>query len=189
MDIISYIKQPWPWYVAGPLIGLVVPALLLIGNKSFGISSSLKHICAACIPANISFFKYDWKNESWNLFLVAGIVIGGYLATRFLSTPGPVNINPDTIATLQKQGVKDFSGLLPADIFSFGQLFTLRGIIFTVLGGFMVGFGTRYAGGCTSGHSIMGISSLQWPSLVATICFMIGGFAMTWLIFPYLIKL
>jgi uncharacterized protein len=186
MDLI---KQPWPWYVAGPLIGLVVPALLLLGNKTFGISSSLRHICAACIPANISFFKYDWKKESWNLFFVLGIMLGGFIATYFLSIPGPVGINPATLATLQHEGVKDFSGLLPTDIFSFGQLFTLRGLVFMVVGGFLVGFGTRYAGGCTSGHAIMGIPSLQWPSLVATICFMIGGFAMTWFILPYLLQL
>jgi uncharacterized membrane protein YedE/YeeE len=186
MDII---KQPWPWYIAGPLIGLVVPALLLLGNKTFGISSSLRHICAACIPANISFFKYDWKKESWNLFFVAGIIAGGFIATYFLSVPGPVNLNPKTIIILKQLGVKDFSGLLPHDIFSFSQLLTIRGFIFIVVGGFLVGFGTRYAGGCTSGHAIMGISSLQWPSLVATCCFMIGGFLMTWLILPYLLQL
>jgi uncharacterized protein len=186
MDII---KQPWPWYIAGPLIGLVVPALLLLGNKTFGISSSLRHICAACIPANIPFFKYDWKKESWNLFFVTGIILGGFIATYFLSASEPVNLNPNTIISLKQQGLKDFSGLLPRDIFSFSQLFSLRGFIFIVVGGFLVGFGTRYAGGCTSGHAIMGISSLQWPSLVATCCFMIGGFVMTWLILPYLLQL
>jgi uncharacterized membrane protein YedE/YeeE len=185
----EYLKQPWPWYIAGPLMGLIVPALLLAGNKAFGISSSLKHICAICIPANISFFKHDWKKETWNLFFVAGIVAGGFIAVQFLSGQHPVNINPHTTALLKQQGVKDFSGLLPADIFSFQQLFTLRGFIFIVVGGFLVGFGTRYAGGCTSGHSIMGIASLQWPSLLATCCFMIGGFVMTWFILPYLIRL
>jgi len=186
MDLI---KHPWPWYIAGPLIGLTVPALLLLGNKSFGISSTLRQICAACIPANISFFRYDWKKESWNLVFALGIIIGGFIATYLLSTPAPVDINPDTTVLLQQQGVKDFSGLLPQDIFSFSQLFTLRGFIFIVAGGFMVGFGTRYAGGCTSGHAIMGISALQWPSLVATCCFMIGGFIMTWFILPYLLAL
>jgi uncharacterized membrane protein YedE/YeeE len=146
-------------------------------------------MCAACLPANIPFFKYDWKKENWNLFFVLGIIIGGFIASYFLSVPGAVNINPDTVGLLKHEGVKDFSGLLPQDVFSFEQLFTLRGFIFMVLGGFLVGFGTRYAGGCTSGHAIMGISSLQWPSLVATCCFMIGGFAMTWFILPYLLKL
>ena len=186
MDLI---KQPWPWYISGPLIGLMVPALLILGNKTFGISSTLRQVCAACIPANISFFKYDWKKESWNLFFALGIVIGGFIATNSLSNPGRVNINPQTTAVLREEGVKNFSGLLPGDIFSFSQLFTIRGFIFIVIGGFLVGFGTRYAGGCTSGHSIMGISSLQWPSLVATCCFMIGGFVMTWFILPYLLKL
>jgi uncharacterized membrane protein YedE/YeeE len=183
------LKQPWPWYVSGPLLGLVVPALLLAGNKAFGISSSLKHICAICFPANISFFKHDWRKETWNLFFAAGIVLGGFIAARFLNGQHPVNINPQTTALLKRQGVKDFSGLLPTDIFSFQQLLTLRGFIFIVVGGFLVGFGTRYAGGCTSGHSIMGIASLQWPSLVATCCFMVGGFVMTWFILPYLIQL
>jgi len=186
MDIL---KQPWPWYVAGPLIGLVVPALLLAGNKAFGISSSLRHICAACFPANISFFKYDWKKESWNLFFVAGIVLGGFIATQYLSGNHLVQINPQTSTLLKQRGITDFSGLLPRDVFSFSQLLTLRGFIFMVVGGFMVGFGTRYAGGCTSGHAIMGISTLQWPSVVATCCFMAGGFAMTWFILPYLINL
>ncbi|OOQ62306.1 MULTISPECIES: YeeE/YedE family protein [Mucilaginibacter] len=186
MDII---KQPWPWYVAGPLIGLIVPALLILGNKTFGISSTLRQICAACIPANISFFKYDWKKDTWNLFFIAGIVIGGFIAAHLLSNPGPVGINPKTIVALQQQGIKDFSGLLPQDIFSFKALTTLKGFVFMVIGGLLVGFGTRYAGGCTSGHAIMGISSLQWPSLVATCCFMIGGFVMTWLILPYLLQL
>ena len=185
----SLLTQPWPWYIAGPLIGLVVPALLLMGNKAFGISSSLRHICAACLPSNISLFKYNWKKESWNLFFTAGIILGGLIAAQYLSGNRAVDINPKTIALLKQQGVHDFSGLLPRDIFSFKQLLTLRGLIFIIAGGFMVGFGTRYADGCTSGHAIMGISNLQWPSVVATCCFMIGGFVMTWFILPYLIQL
>jgi uncharacterized membrane protein YedE/YeeE len=187
--IIDLIKQPWPWYVAGPLIGLMVPLLLLLGNKSLGISSSLRHICAACIPAGIPFFSYNWKKESWNLFFALGICAGGFITTNWLSVPGPVSINPATTTLLKQQGVHDFTGLLPHDIFSFNKLLTLRGFIFIVIGGFLVGFGTRYAGGCTSGHSVMGIASLQWPSLVATCCFMAGGFVMTWFILPYLIRL
>lgn len=185
----DWITQPWPWYVAGPLIGLMVPALLLLGNKPFGISSSLRHICAACMPAGISFFKYDWKRESWNLFFVAGVVLGGFVAAHYMQGADVVKLNPQTTTLLKQEGVKDFNTLVPTDIFNLNALTTLRGLIFIVLGGFMVGFGTRYADGCTSGHSIMGISSLQWPSMVATCCFMIGGFAMTWFILPYLIKL
>jgi uncharacterized protein len=187
--MLEWIKQPWPWYVAGPLIGLTVPALLLLGNKSFGISSSLRHICALCIPARIPFFQYDWKKEIWNLFFVAGIVLGGFIAVQLLSDAQPVVVNPQLSAQLAPYGITQYEGLVPRDLFSWPQLFTLRGFIMMVGGGFLVGFGTRYAGGCTSGHSIMGLSNLQWPSLIATCCFMAGGFIMTNLILPYLLQL
>ncbi|SOE23479.1 hypothetical protein SAMN06298216_3867 [Spirosomataceae bacterium TFI 002] len=177
--MIELIKSPWPWYVAGPIIGLMVPALLLIGNKSFGVSSSLRHICAACLPANISFFNYDWKKEAWNLFFVFGILIGGFIATTFISNPNEIVISANTIADLKELGITTFSGLMPSDLFATSNIMSLKGLIFFVLGGFMVGFGTRYAGGCTSGHAIMGLSNLQWPSLIATCCFMVGGFLMT----------
>ncbi|MBK6827505.1 MAG: YeeE/YedE family protein [Chitinophagaceae bacterium] len=185
----DFIRNPWPWYVAGPLIGLTVPLLLILGNKSFGISSSLRHVCAACVPANIPFFKYDWKKEIWNLFFVAGILIGGILAAQFLSNPNPVEVNPKLAAEMAGYGITDYSGLIPSEIFSWPQLLTARGLIMMVFGGFLVGFGTRYAGGCTSGHAIMGLSNLQWPSLVATCCFMAGGFIMANLILPYVLNL
>lgn len=189
MEILETLKHPWPWYVAGPLIGLTVPILLLLGNKSFGISSSLRHICAAVIPANIPFFKYDWRKEAWNLFFVAGIALGGFIGSFLLGNPDQIVISPATRETLASLGVTDFSGLMPSDIFSLSNVFTLKGLIFFVLGGFLVGFGTRYAGGCTSGHAIMGLANLQWPSLVATVSFMIGGFACTHLLFPLLFEL
>ncbi len=189
MDLLEFVRQPWPWYFAGPLIGLTVPALLLLGNKSFGISSSLRHVCAACIPANISFFKYDWKAEKWNLIFVLGIAIGGFLATQFLADPNVIVIAPNTQRDLAALGITDFSGLMPADLFSVENIFNLKGLIFFVFGGFLVGFGTRYADGCTSGHAIMGLSNLQWPSLVATICFMIGGFVGTLVLLPWLMEL
>jgi uncharacterized membrane protein YedE/YeeE len=187
--MLEIIKQPWPWYVAGVLIGLTVPALLLIGNKSFGVSSSLRHICAACLPAKIPFFSYNWKKEIWNLFFVAGILIGGFIGAQFLSNPEPIQMAASTKAQLTSLGVQDFSGLMPIDIFGVDQIFTLKGLIFMVIGGFMVGFGTRYAGGCTSGHAIMGLSNLQIPSLIATISFMVGGFISTWILLPYIFKL
>ncbi|MCY7359227.1 MAG: YeeE/YedE family protein [Rudanella sp.] len=189
MSFLEFIRQPWPWYVAGPLIGLTVPTLLLIGNRSFGISSSLRHICAACLPANISFFKYDWKREAWNLFFVVGILLGCFVATYFLSNPNDIVIAPATETALRAFGIQDFKGLMPADLFATATIFTLKGLFFFVIGGLLVGFGTRWAGGCTSGHAIMGLSNLQWPSLVATCCFMIGGFAMTHLLLPFIFKL
>lgn len=187
-QFIAWISQPWPWYVAGPLIGLTVPLLLIIGNKSFGISSSLRHICAACVPANIPFFTYNWKKELWNLMFVFGILIGGFIAGVFLSNPETIVIAEATQQDLAQMGVKDFGSLMPSDIFSWSNLFTLKGLFFFVIGGFLVGFGTRYARGCTSGHAIMGISNLQWPSLVATVFFMLGGFFMTHLLLPLIMR-
>lgn len=189
MNIIEIIKHPWPWYIAGPLIGLTVPVLLLIGNKTFGISSSLRCICAACLPANIPFFQYDWKKESWNLFFVWGILIGGAIATQFLADPAPIQVSPKLMSELTQYGINDYSSLVPIQLFNWSALLSLRGLIMIIGGGFLVGFGTRYAGGCTSGHAIMGLATLQWPSLVATISFMIGGFAMANLILPYILSL
>ncbi|MGV3761895.1 YeeE/YedE family protein [Parapedobacter sp.] len=187
--MIEFLKQPWPWYVAGPLIGLTVPALLVLGNKSFGISSSLRHICASCLPANIPFFKYNWKKEVWNLFFVAGILLGGTIAAQWLASSDPVTVHPALVKELAGYGITDYSNLVPQDILHWHHLFTLEGFFLMVVGGFLVGFGTRYAGGCTSGHAIMGLSNLQWPSLVATVCFMIGGFMMANLILPYILSL
>ncbi len=187
--MIQFLTQPWPWYVAGPLIGLTVPTLLILGNKSFGISSSLRHICASCIPANIPFFKYDWKKEVWNLVFVFGIFLGGAIAISFLSNPNPIEIDPKLANELASYGITDYSSLVPTDVMSWASIFTLRGFMLIVVGGFLVGFGTRYAGGCTSGHAIMGLSNLQWPSLIATISFMVGGLIMANLILPYILSL
>lgn len=187
--MIEFIKHPWPWYVAGPLIGLTVPLLLILGNKSFGISSSLRHICAACLPANIPFFKYDWRKEVWNLFFVTGIFVGGAVAIHLIPNPDPIIINPYLAGELGGYGITNYSNLVPIDIMNWETLFTLKGFIMMVIGGFFVGFGTRYAGGCTSGHAIMGLSNLQWPSLVATISFMVGGFIMANLILPFILSL
>lgn len=187
--MLELIRHPWPWYVAGPLIGLTVPALLLLGNKHFGISSSLRHICAACIPAGIPFFRYEWRKEVWNLFFVAGIFLGGVLASQLLASPDPLRVAPATTKALKALNIPVDGGLMPAAIFSFSNVFNGYGVLFFIVGGFLVGFGTRYAGGCTSGHAIMGLSTLQWPSLVATISFMAGGFAMVHLLFPMLMHL
>jgi len=187
--MIEIIKEPWPWYVAGPLVGLTVPILLILGNKSFGISSSLRHICAACVPANINFFQYDWKKELWNLFFVFGILLGGLVASQFLMNPEEITVNPNLKAELSGYRITDYSNLVPVQLMNFANLLTLKGFIIMIGGGFLIGFGTRYAGGCTSGHAIMGLSNLQWPSLVATICFMAGGFLMANVILPIILLL
>lgn len=185
----EFITQPWHWSVAGIMIGLTVPTLLLIGNKKLGISSSLRHVCASCMPANIPFFKYDWKKEIWNLLFVAGIFLGGFIATQFLSNPNDIVVAESTQATLANYGITDYSQLMPAQIFSVENIFTLKGLFFFVIGGFLVGFGTRYAGGCTSGHVIMGLSNLQVPSLIATVFFMLGGFLSANVILPLIFKI
>ncbi len=183
------ISAPWPWYVAGPLIGLTVPLLYFLGNRSLGISSNLRHLCAALLPARSSFFQYNWRVESWNLVFAAGLVLGGLLSSTWLANPQPLTIHPDLQSRLAEFGLASTGNFMPAEIFSLEGLLTLRGFVFMVAGGFLVGFGTRYAGGCTSGHSITGLSTLQWPSLVATVCFIVGGIFSTWLVLPYLMSL
>lgn len=187
--MLDFIQQPWPWYIAGPLVGLTVPVLLIIGNKSFGISSSLRHICAACLPAKVPFFHYEWKKEIWNIVFVLGILLGGFLAVSLFANPEMIQIHPALESELAGYGITNFSNLVPLDILNWETLFSLKGFFIMVVGGFLVGFGTRYAGGCTSGHAIMGLSTLQWPSLVATISFMIGGLLMANLIFPFILSL
>jgi uncharacterized protein len=189
MNIIEIFREPWPWYIAGPLIGLTVPILLFLGNKSFGISSNLQHICAACIPSKIPYFNYDWKKEIWNLVFVLGIFLGGILAMEFLSNDNAIQINPKLALELEKYGVTEIKGLLPTQLFSWSSLFTYRGFLIIVVGGFLIGFGTRYGNGCTSGHAILGLSNLRLSSLIATCFFMIGGFIMANFILPFILSL
>lgn len=187
--MMEFLQQPWPWYIAGAIIGLIVPILLLLGNKHFGISANLRHACAACFPAKISFFQYDWKKESWNLFFVGGILIGAMIAAFGIPDPNPIVVHPALVDELKDYGMSDYSSMVPKELVSWESLFSARGLIMMAGGGFLVGFGSRYAGGCTSGHAIMGLGNLQWPSLVATCCFMAGGFLMANFILPIIMKL
>jgi len=186
MEILS---KPWPWYVAGPIIGLTVPALLLLGNKRLGVSSTLRQICAAAIPGKISFLNYDWKKDKWNLFFVGGILIGGFIGGTLFPNPNPVHISENTARILREQGLTDLSGLLPQELFNWKTLFSLKGFLLMVVGGFMVGFGTRYARGCTSGHGITGLAALQWPSLLATVSFFAGGILVSHFVLPLILSL
>jgi uncharacterized protein len=181
--------KPWPWYVAGAVIGLTVPTLLLLGNKTLGISSTLRQICAACYPARIPFFQYDWKKDSWNLFFATGILLGGFLGGYVFADKEPVKVSEETLNLFSTWGVSDVNGLLPEDLFNWNNLFTLKGFLLMIVGGFLVGFGTRYAGGCTSGHGILGLSALQWPSALATASFFIGGIVVSNFILPYILAL
>lgn len=185
--MLEIVSQPWPWYVAGPLIGLVVPALLLIGGKQFGISENLRHLCAATFPGKISFLQYDWKRTGvWNLLFVLGVLIGGFITANLLTGPDTIAISEATRSDLSALGVVNFTGLAPSEVFSFEGLATVRGFILIVVGGFLVGFGSRYAGGCTSGHAISGLADLQVSSLIAVLGFFAGGLLVTHVLLPFI---
>jgi hypothetical protein len=183
----DWLHAEWPWWVAGPLIGLFVPALLLVGNKVFGISSNLRHLCSAIAPGRIEHFRYDWRRVGlWNLVFLAGVLIGGFLVFHLGGTQD-VAISAETRAALAKLGIHDFSGVAPHEIFAWRALLTLRGFVSVVVGGFLVGFGTAYAGGCPSGHAISGLANFELPSLIAVFGFFAGGLAATYFILPFVL--
>jgi len=182
MDLIN---QPLPWYIAGPLISLTMLLLLLVG-KNFGMSSNLRTMCTA-LGANktCDFFCFDWKGQRWNLLVMLGAVIGGFIAVQYLSGGKAPEINTEVIDTLKSLGFESAgSSYLPLELFGPAVFSSTKGIFILLIGGFLVGFGARYAGGCTSGHAISGLSNLQLPSLIAVIGFFIGGLVMVHLIFP-----
>ncbi len=181
----NWIYDPWPWYVSGPLITLVMFLLLMIG-KRFGMSSNLRTMCTICGAGKTSdFFRFDWKAQRWNLIVVLGVIIGGFITTNFLSTDTSVDLNPIVIADLQSKGFESAGNAYMPDLLFSNQVFSdPKGLLLLIIGGLLVGFGARYAGGCTSGHAISGLSDLQLPSLIAVIGFFIGGLVMIHFIFP-----
>ncbi len=181
------ILSPWPWYVSGPLIAITMFVLILLG-KNFGMSSNLRTICTMCgAGKSTSFFKLDWRAQQWNLLVMVGAIIGGFIASNFLGAGQSPALNPKTIIQLEEMGIqsagKDY---VPTEFFGPKALEDPKVIILLIIGGFLVGFGARYAGGCTSGHSISGISNLQIPSMIATVGFFIGGIIMIHFIFPFI---
>ena len=160
--MINWILQPWPWWFSGILIGLTVPGMYLFANRGFGISGSLRHIGSMCTPnSGIAYLRENsWRANFWSVVFIVGIVLGGFVANFFLSA-APVEF-------------------LPVSYYSWG------GFIKLLIGGVLVGFGTRYANGCTSGHAITGISNLNWPSMVATAFFFVGGLFTTWVLGSWL---
>lgn len=185
--MMTFLFSPWPWYVAGPLIGLMVPLLLLLGNKTFGISANLRHACAILLPetAKPGLFRYDWRKEKWNLMFAAGLVLGGLLAGLIFANPEPTRLSAGAVGSLQDLGVGLNPGLVPAELLDLS-----RPVVWLILSlsGLLVGFGTRYGGGCTSGHAITGLSTLQFPSLVATVSFFTGGILSANFFLPLLLK-
>ena len=181
----NFILEPWPWYVSGSLIAFVMLLLLLVG-KNFGMSSNLRTLCTMCGAGNASdFFKFDWRAQKWNLLVVLGTIIGGFIASHYLSTDHAVAISQNTIQKLESIGINSAGkAYLPEELFSIESLSSFKNLTLLFIGGLLVGFGARYAGGCTSGHAISGLSNLQLPSLIAVIGFFIGGLIMVHLLFP-----
>lgn len=184
--MMEFLLDPWPWYVAGPLISLVMFALI-IGGKTFGVSSNLRTICSACGAGKISsFFDFNWKAQTWNLIFIFGTLIGGYLAQNHLSNDNDISLASDTVTELKSIGIStENQGYVPSELFDLSNNENvLLAVLLLSIGGFLVGFGTRYAGGCTSGHAITGLSQLQVGSLIAVIGFFIGGLFITHFILP-----
>ena len=188
--MLEIIQQPWPWYVSGPLLALVMIALLVSGGE-FGVSSTLRAMCSISgAGKKVSFFNYNWRDQIWNIVFIIGAILGGFIASTYLTSPDyQSEIAPATISDLQAIGLENVNGMLPTEVFSLDNLFTLQGFIAMVLGGFLIGFGARYAGGCTSGHAISGLSNLQLPSLIAVVGFFIGGLIMTFVLLPFILSL
>ena len=184
----EWIFHPWPWYVSGPMIALIMFLLLFFG-KNFGMSSNLRTFCTICgAGKSTEFFNFDWKKQQWNLMVSAGAIIGGALASHFLSTDSSVAIHPDTITKLQDLSINSAGkAYLPEELFSMQALLQPKVLLILSIGGFLVGFGARYAGGCTSGHAISGLSNLQLVSLFAVIGFFIGGLFMNHFLLPYIL--
>lgn len=184
------ILQPWPWYVGGPMIGATMGLLLLLG-KNLGLSSNFRTICTACgAGKSTSFFKFNWKSEGWNLIFALGCVLGGVISYTVLGGDELAGISNETTNYLAEIGITSNSHhVLPTELFNQDAIFSLKGIFILTFGGLLIGFGSRYAGGCTSGHAISGLSNLQIPSLIAVIGYFIGGLLMTFFILPFIIQL
>lgn len=171
------IQGTWHWAVSGFLIGLIMLVLTYFG-KTFGMSSNLRNICSMTFAkSKIEYFDFDWRAQKWNLAIALGAVVGGFIASYFLMDSTDIlQINPKTIENLHQLNIDAPNGKLAPDaMFSLESLFTVKGFFILLIGGFLIGFGTPYAGGCTSGHAISGLSNLQIPSLIAVIGFFLGG--------------
>lgn len=181
----NWIYEPWPWYIGGPMIAFIMFLLLMVGKK-FGMSSNLRTICTMCgADKKADFFKFDWKSQRWGLTVILGAAIGGYIASHFMTNDLAVAINPETIKNLNTLGFQSAGKTyLPTELFDNNVFSDIKGLAVLIIGGILVGFGARYADGCTSGHAISGLSNLQLPSLIAVIGFFAGGLFMIHVLFP-----
>ncbi len=184
----NLLLEPWPWYIGGPAIAAVL-FLLLFSEKRFGMSTNLKTMCSmAGAGKNIPFFASDWKANRWGLVVALGAAAGGFIASNIMTDGSVGYIHEDVVNNLNQMGITGAGvDFMPQALFGIEALTEPKVLVLLALGGFLIGFGTRYAGGCTSGHAISGLSDLQWPSLVAVIGFFIGGLLMNQLILPYIL--
>lgn len=190
-QFLEFVSQPWHWAVSGVMISTVMFLLLYFGGE-FGVSATLRTVCAVGgAGKRVSFFDFDWKSQLWNLVFVGGAVIGGFVASTALKSPEPVQVAESTATFMQEKlnvtpptTFEEGTGFAPMEIFDLNNVLNPTNLVVLILGGFLVGFGARYAGGCTSGHAISGLSNLQLPSLIAVIGFFLGGLLMTYFILP-----
>ncbi len=175
----------WHWSISGFLIGICMLLLIYFG-KTFGMSSNLRTICSMMgAGRKIGFFHFDWREQKWNLAVVVGAMLGGYFATHFLNDDSILQLNPKTLTLLNDLDIDIPNGkLVPDALFSWDAVLSIKGFLVLFLGGLFIGFGTPYAGGCTSGHAITGLSNLQLPSLIAVIGFFVGGLLAVHYIIP-----
>ena len=206
VQVQEFISQPWPWWMGGITIGVTL-YLLFKFNKDFGLSANLRTMCAADGAGKYSdFFEFEWGKQGWNLMVALGAMFGGYIAANYFGGDGLAHVSQATVDTLNQISQQDLLTIssvpivpgqdvihdeIPAfwNLYSWGSLFSIRGLIIIVGGGFLIGFGARYAGGCTSGHAISGIANMQLPSLIAVVGFFVGGLIMTWLLLPYILQI
>ncbi len=182
--MLETLSQPWTWYYSGAAIAFIMFLLLYFG-KSFGVSANLRTLCTiAGAGKKVKFFDFGWKTQKWNLLFLLGSVIGGFIASTLLKSDQPLQLSAATIRDLKGLGINFDGGLNPGQIYGFDFISTPKGFLVLLTGGLLVGFGARYAGGCTSGHAISGLSNLQVPSLLAVAGFFAGGLAMTYLLLP-----
>jgi uncharacterized membrane protein YedE/YeeE len=166
MTLILNGLPPMHWAAAGAVIAAVTLTLLLVGNKRLGLSTGFEDICSLALPQ--AYFRRSavLSGRSWRLPMLAGLVLGGFLSA---ATSG---------------------GWAPTwDLGIFDERIGLGHagkLAWMFAGGLFIGFGTRLAGGCTSGHGIFGVSNFERPSLLSTISFMAGGILTTQLVYHVL---